>query len=514
MVEEGTCPQHLRPQLLAAVRRVIDDGEDTEVVECGQRLVVLLIKAQQPPQPSRSGGGATVRAGRTLDDEDRQLWDLMDPTDGSEGLPAVAPAEQPPVENPLAPADSPSRHQPEQLAAARSRKRVPEAESEIELEVLTFCEAASDDGGDAGIELEELDQPHHHLQQHATTRTRAWEPGENCVGWLDRGHDMQLQTQVLLTNGYLRLGRMHARSRRAIRALVKPVGSLNGTTVCAQILSGLFCLPARTIENTVKHVIANKFCPSPRHAPSGPSGNTGRATQSAEAGEDCDQLPQDIVPMKNLVRLCLANAVAGRPHTAFPQSVNLIDLSGGVVGTVHHSKAFALLCETMASKTAKEFVGSSLSIEVPALGIPSDLELIADGATVGKYYSRSRDTLIMIGVVLSVEQDPGSMALFLDCPNESGDGRGLALAGHMLKTLRAPPFNITTEALQARLALCCGDGALVAGGPLAKHSSTSAMEKIWEQLRRPPRVCWDFFTCSMSPVRKPREQRSPFSSTH
>jgi hypothetical protein len=63
----------------------------------------------------------------------------------------------------------------------------------------------------------------------------------------------------------------------------------------------------------------------------------------------------------------------------------------------------------------------------------------------------------------------------------------------MLKTLRAPPFNITTEALQARLALCCGDGALVAGGPLAKHSSTSAMEKIWEQLRRPPRVCWDFF---------------------
>ena len=46
---------------------------------------------------------------------------------------------------------------------------------------------------------------------------------------------------------------------------------------------------------------------------------------------------------------------------------------------------------------------AALQLKVPSLGIASDIEVVADAGTIGKYYSRARDTVLLVGIVLSTE---------------------------------------------------------------------------------------------------------------
>ena len=46
---------------------------------------------------------------------------------------------------------------------------------------------------------------------------------------------------------------------------------------------------------------------------------------------------------------------------------------------------------------------AALQEKVPSLGIASDIEVVADAGTIGKYYSRARDTVLLVGIVLSTE---------------------------------------------------------------------------------------------------------------
>ena len=59
--------------------------------------------------------------------------------------------------------------------------------------------------------------------------------------------------------------------------------------------------------------------------------------------------------------------------------------------------------------------------------------------------------------------------------------------------MQAAPFSITRRGLQARLAVTCGDGALVAGGPNSGHPSTGGLDKVWTELGRRTWSVWDWF---------------------
>jgi hypothetical protein len=136
---------------------------------------------------------------------------------------------------------------------------------------------------------------------------------------------------------------------------------------------------------------------------------------------------------------------------------------------------------------------AEVSSTLPGLGIPSDLELSADGGSVGQYYSRRGATLLFIGLAVS-SKSKGTLTLFVDCPNECADARGQAVIDHTLAGLAGLPQPILAQTLQARLAVTCGDGLLAPGGPERRlGKGTQAMRNIWKGLKRDPLCVWDPF---------------------
>lgn len=202
-------------------------------------------------------------------------------------------------------------------------------------------------------------------------------PSEDCKGWLDHGHPIHEQTQVLLANANVVLGKLTLQQKKQMLAVLSPTGVLSGATLSSKIMSALTCIPARTVENVARDVAANGFVPKPSTRILAGTNSSTETNQQRSHDSKCSEATW----VRNLVRLALSNAVQGRPHKAFPNDVNLMALSGASVGTVHHSRNFANLVERTAAAAAKEAVGECLNYTLAGIGIPSDLELMADGAT-------------------------------------------------------------------------------------------------------------------------------------
>ena len=111
--------------------------------------------------------------------------------------------------------------------------------------------------------------------------------------------------------------------------------------------------------------------------------------------------------------------------------------------------------------------------------MPPDLEFVSDGATVGKFYSRARATLCLSGVILPVPFAPYSAAVFVGAANERADGRCPAVIRGWEETFRALGFGDFGKVVRQQVAGGAADGALVRGGPEARHSSTAAMNNLW-----------------------------------
>ena len=106
------------------------------------------------------------------------------------------------------------------------------------------------------------------------------------------------------------------------------------------------------------------------------------------------------------------------------------------------------------------------------LGIPSDVEVAFDGATVGKVYKSPRDPMVLVGLVITSPVNGGTLAIFCDCPSYGArvGAPGLAkLAREAL--MRVGP----REAVAARrVSLIATDGAHAKGGPASKRGSSPA----------------------------------------
>lgn len=126
---------------------------------------------------------------------------------------------------------------------------------------------------------------------------------------------------------------------------------------------------------------------------------------------------------------------------------------------------------------------------LPGTGRPPDCELIADGGSVGKYFSRARDSLLLIGLTFSTPHPPYSESILLSCANEGSDGRRAAQVNRLTKALKK--LDPRWDWLKQRIAVACADGALVRGGPSAKHSSTCAMNSLFDA--ESDRALWDAF---------------------
>ena len=71
----------------------------------------------------------------------------------------------------------------------------------------------------------------------------------------------------------------------------------------------------------------------------------------------------------------------------------------------------------------------------------------------------------------------------MSCPSTGGSHQGQRQADLVLEALERRPAKIIQGVLKARLACTGGDGAVVRGGPEARHSSSGAAHLIWNRVR-------------------------------
>lgn len=259
-------------------------------------------------------------------------------------------------------------------------------------------------------------------------------------------------------------------------------GQAEGTSTAAQLVSGLVGMPVKTVEKIVKDVEASGLPLERAPASASAIDRDGEMRASAAEGSDKDV-------MQVLVRQALYNAVRGRPFSQFPEDILLLRHHGIAVGTAHHSEHFPPLVETAAAKFLRQVQIQNLAdTSLGGLGIPSDIECICDAGTLGKWYSRTSETFLLIGIVVSTPHM--SQSLFLEAVNEQCDARGPQHASRIHGVLR----QVFGDSLSKRLACVCADGQLVKGGPAATHPSTDAAKHFWALIpHRKDRSIWDPF---------------------
>ncbi len=402
--------------------------------------------------------------------------------------------------------------------------------------------------GNNGVRLDRSDAGSQSGRQRK--RKREWEPGKNTHGYVGRGRGgggrVLLQVCVLMANAHVQLQLLPLEDRRLVRSLFQPVGaphSFSATTISTQILSGLFCVPCRTVQNSIARALgsasrgprstgmAAKEEPTRdrqawRAAPGGEKGlegsvaTEGEATQATQPSTpvnlkvgavgdvsvgvevdmaggtvddpaQCAQVPEGLV---NTVRVTQFIATHGLPKTLLPNIMQLISLAGGNVGASHHSRHFCSVAEVAGDQLVGEDTVRFLQEPLPATGRPPDLEVFVDGGTVGQQWSRCRDQVLVVGVACSVPWPPYTATVFIGAVNERADGRADQVQVHMQAAFDALGQRCGVSWLswlRERFAVAVGDGALAPGGEQGRLQRLG-LKLLWEG-QRPRRDVVDLF---------------------
>ncbi len=189
-------------------------------------------------------------------------------------------------------------------------------------------------------------------------------------------------------------------------------------------------------------------------------------------------------------------AVDGRPFSQFTTEVLRMShwprVHGvNILGSKYLNRWFARQATAVAGEIADEVQATALRANVPNLGIPSDLELTADGINVGKSKAAvyGKYHYFLIAVVTSDAKTGLSFARFIDGYEHGTSGGGKVTAQHMVEMLQASPWNLE---LKKRIASFPADGALTPGGPLGKsHPSTQTAGIFFDLIGRKRWDVWD-----------------------
>ncbi len=365
-------------------------------------------------------------------------------------------------------------------------------------------------------------------------------------GWVGRGRGgrhLGEQTQVLLANGHKRLSQLSLFQRQKLLSwLPDHVGAVKSTSTASRILSAILRISARTIEATVQHLRENgnapcirpvlrrsetKLVEPPRQVseevseeaqevPTPPGADVAEAAAQQSAapvaiayeGRCGDRVaqatpPGDRVPeatlqgssvsigFRNLLRVCVFMSSHGVPKDLLPGLCNLVIESKGDVGMAHHNRRFIGVVEDVCDDLVSDATKALCYRPLPATGVPADCELICDGGTVGSFSSRAGDTVLLVGVIISVPEAPYSQAVLVDIVNEGADARQAATMHKLDKSFREALGQPLQQWIKERCAVTCGDGAYVPGGEAARHASTGVFRALWHGMA--PRDMWDLF---------------------
>ena len=345
-------------------------------------------------------------------------------------------------------------------------------------------------------------------QPDPTVGAPRWTMGKDCHGYVGRRYrPVEEQSQVLVANAVekLRMAKPSSSTRAPAQlerqvlaacptnALLQellhrcPVPAQHAVTHSApfNVVAGLCCISPFTVAKIWKHAATHRAPESVR--PSGPSVNPVGTTA------DTDQDRQDVA-RRTLIRTALSNASEGRPHNSFKRDLARLRLAGAPVGEKYVGRWAAPVLEHVGATVCSQVLNSIQSTPLGSLGIPSDIELFLDPATIGRIFHSVRSTVCLIGMTVSC---PGhcsgeSVALFVDAPSCGLDQTSTKPFENIQWALESGTYQLSTRVLRQRLAITNSDGAYAAG-ETSRHSTSSLWDDLWTSIGRSPRVGWDCF---------------------
>jgi len=169
-------------------------------------------------------------------------------------------------------------------------------------------------------------------------------------------------------------------------------------------------------------------------------------------------------------------------------------IAGCDVGRGLHTERFIEVFEFVLATVTRKLQADAMRALVPALGIPSDFGLFADGATIGKIFRSVRSTVLLVGLFFSTPAHPtnDTSDILIGAPAEGLDGRADALTQIVWQCIRAAPWLMNDDTLRASLAVVGTDGQY-ASGERSKHKPVDVFGPIFTGIEREPRVHWDHF---------------------
>eukprot|EP00435_Cladocopium_sp_Y103_P070148 s418_g34.t1 len=332
------------------------------------------------------------------------------------------------------------------------------------------------------IELAEIDAP-------AEVDENAWVPGKDVGRFIHKGlNPIQEQSQVILINVVRSCMSLSAVVLRSVIEKLPDLKSADDSSTgrLAYKAAARICrVGASTLRNLHDRVWANSWTPVPvaKNLAKHDDGLEGQAQGASGPKHGQPRSPENV--MRLLLREALYGSARGHADVEFIHAVRRLNLADVDVGDKYASVNFVRLAEQVASRYLAESDASQVSDILPTLGVRSPVSLTFDPVTLGSGMFSRHETLQVVmvrfltsqGSVRVMLMDARSMGMFHD---------GQSQTASIVAALEEHPAHLTVQSLRARLvSVISGDGAVAAGGPAAKHSSSKTCELIWMALYPP-----------------------------
>jgi hypothetical protein len=206
--------------------------------------------------------------------------------------------------------------------------------------------------------------------------------------------------------------------------------------------------------------------------------------------------------VKALVRLSLSNCVEGNSYWQYERqaagwAMGFEQLTGRMPLCRLGTRKFAMEVEFLAARILEQLDAHCFNMKLPGIGLPSDFHLTMDGVGIGFGQFTRNETLLMICFGYVSPHTGKLCAPMLSAPvMYLGSHTGAVLKSLVLAACRDHPVALGVLAMPRRLACTGGDGQMVRAGPDARHSSSAAAERIWNEVHDDPDLkctVWDNF---------------------
>ena len=209
----------------------------------------------------------------------------------------------------------------------------------------------------------------------------------------------------------------------------------------------------------------------------------GRDHAEADDNEDADvgkaPIPSQEKVLSNLVREALSNCIEGLPDVSYNRRLTRMQLSGFYIGDKYRDGNFLKKVEHVGMQCVRAALGIEMNKNLPGLSKPSRFSVFFDKVNIeGGIFGR-HEALMLIGVCYADSETGDLVYRLAACPSAGFHLDGLSQVRLILAALKENPLGIGMRRLRAGLAHTGGDGAVVLGGPLARHSGNKAADLIW-----------------------------------